>query len=292
MSQGWVGILCPFPGCTDNSWHCGINLEKGSVSCWICGKHRLPDLIMAIEKCSYGQAKRTLGLFREDTFSPRRVLQYADRPPYLARPPAGGVLPKEAERLYHKKHYYYLKRRNFDPEKLTKKFGLQFCSHLGNYKWRIIVPFFYGGEIVTFTALDITGQADIPYKHQLVHEAIIPVKEMIYNIDSVKRGGNIAAVEGVTDTWRGEDGFIGIMGTQFTKSQLKMIIEKEVQNAIVLYDADAWRKGKRLAQQLSGVLPGEVINLGIDEGDPDELHPEDLLAVKRKVADWSYPLLV
>ena len=49
VSEGWIGIHCPFPFCSDPSTHLGINLSSKAVNCWICGGHSLYDLLFLLE---------------------------------------------------------------------------------------------------------------------------------------------------------------------------------------------------------------------------------------------------
>ncbi len=42
-NKEWINIQCPF--CTDTEEHLGIHLKQGSINCWKCGTHKLPELI-------------------------------------------------------------------------------------------------------------------------------------------------------------------------------------------------------------------------------------------------------
>jgi len=277
VSRGWVGIRCIFPFCHDQSWHLGINLEAGTFSCFKCGeKGRFPKLIEELENVDWKQAKKIARRFLGDAFADRGLL---DSPSTRSASPRS--ILQETTRDFPKLHWKYLKRRKFDPEFLIKKYRLEAVYTTGRYAYRIIVPVFFGRKMVSFTGLDVTGKAAIKYKHSRKDESILHPKEVMYNLDTVKRGGTAVVVEGVTDVWRIGDGCVGTFGKQWTKEQVDTLLSCEPERAIVLLDSDANRQARKLANYLSGVVSTEKWT--IDRDDPDKLDHEYIVELRREI---------
>jgi len=274
--RGWVGIQCPFPDCSDPSWHCGINLESLFYSCHICrNKGKVEKLIQELERCSFNQAQKIIEKFSdEDYSSPKKPLFRS------VKEVEECILPEEIDKSFHKKHQQYLKSRNFNADYLVKKYNLMSVYNIGRYKFRIIIPYYYHSRLICFNTRDITGRAELRYQFCDIENSVIEVKHTFYNIDTVK--DRCIIVEGPSDVWRIGDGCIAVSGKQFTKEQLLMLREKEIKKAVVLYDADDSEEkiGETLANNLTGIIPSvELIEL--ESGDPGELSTEEVKEIRR-----------
>ena len=271
VTEGWINIQCPF--CDDNSNHLGIDPSTMKTSCWRCGPQgMILNLIMEIESCSYKEAKKIVEMFQSSVpyytkNKERRIIE-------------GDILPKQAEEL-KKVHKDYLINRGFDPDYLIEKYRLKACYTIGDYKYSIIVPVIVDGEIVNFTAMNIGGNGR-RYQHCPNDQAIIPMKECIYNIDSVR--DTALVVEGVTDVWKIGDGAIAVMGMEYTKEQILAIYNTRIRKAVVMFDAGDLEKKKaaKLANALSILIPiVEVIEL--EFGDPGDFTKEEVKNVREMV---------
>jgi DNA primase len=95
------------------------------------------------------------------------------------------------------------------------------------------------------------------------------MKECLYNIDTVKDTAII--VEGVTDVWRIGQGCVATMGLEYTTEQIKLLVDRGVKQAFVMFDSESFaiRKARKLANSLSIFMESETIELS--DGDPGEL---------------------
>lgn len=277
VSRGWTNVQCPFPGCDDRSNHCGVSPQNVKVRCWKCGDHGdVINLIKEIDQSSFKEAVRVLSQFVGSDVPMKNPPKARKR-----QPTVGNVaLPPLASRDFEKMHIRYLRNRRYQPKKLIKKYGLYACPEIGDYKYRIIIPFYLDRKMVTFTSLDVTGQANVKYLHLSIENSIIDPKRMVYNIDSVN--GTALIVEGVTDVWRIGDGTVATMGTEYVEEQIELLLKKGVTKAFVLFDSDATGKGEKLANQLSGSID-HVELLELESGDPDELSKQEVLDLRQMV---------
>lgn len=269
-SQGWIQIPCIFPGCADPSTHLGINLTSGVYNCWACGaKGHVTKIVQEIDGISYEEAKKI-----SDLFSSKEKEEKTNHVEFIQ-------LPKEISKEFPDLHSNYLKKRGYNPNFVIEKYNLYSCFQMGTYSYRIIIPIYMNNKLVSFTAKDVTNQQKVPYKNLPAEQSFLSVKESLYGIDFVKRKKAII-VEGPLDMWRIGDGAIATFGIQFTHSQVYSLIEKELEEIIILYDYEekAIKQAKKLANILSLFIP-KVEVWELDQGDPDTMNEADLREVKR-----------
>jgi DNA primase len=282
VSHGWIGIQCPF--CGDHSNHGGINLKTGFYGCWICGQRAKPiELIMALENCSFENAKKIYNDFRDDSSELVTRQNQTLPPPLTPQGSTGRIIPENFLLPLRFPQKNFLKKRGVDPKELAKKYRITRSHDASPFPGRIVVPFFLDRKIVTYVLLDWTGKSAVKYLPCKKEKAIISHKKTLYNIDNVKKG-KVAIVEGFFETWKIGDGAVATMGIQFTRAQIRQLIWKEVREAYVIYDKDrdgqGQRMGKKLANQLSGIIDYvEYIELDFF-GDPDELDDASLSELK------------
>lgn len=272
ISQDWVGIQCPF--CDDRSNHLGITPDGIRYNCFRCGaKGSTVNLIKQLQKTSFKNAK---ALYNK--YSTEIIYHDVDYDPVTKV--EWPVQVRDKLEIPHKK---YLMKRRFNPKLLEKVFNLKCCMHSGIFKYRILIPVYMEGKLMTFIGRDITGRAFLPYRNLSMQESIKPAKQCVYNIDNVDDKAII--VEGVTDVWRlGCYGVIATLGLVFTTAQVNRIAS-QVRNAYIMYDSEpqAIHKAEELGNLLSmaGVEKIEVVSLS--KGDPADLPPSEADQFKRSL---------
>ena len=272
VTKNWINISCPF--CGDRSNHLGISLESLGFNCWVCGeKGNIYKLVMHLEEISYYQARTLLEKYPADT---RKGYQQVSN----LRDPARSISLEGFDIIAPDLHADYLKNRGFNPEEIQRKYQIRFCYQIGRFPYRIIIPVILNGEIVNLTTRDVTGEQSPKYKNLSNDEAIVPMKDCLYNFDSVY--DRIIIVEGVTDVWRIGQGAVATMGTEYTLKQIALIMSKNIKKAFVLYDSDATKKAEKLANELSILIPKvEVITLY--KGDPADMKPEEVQQLRKEL---------
>lgn len=271
VTSGWIELSCPF--CDDHSFHLGVNLKSGLFHCWICGtKGGSVKLIKEILDIDYSKAKKIADEFESDK-------QYGEEEIKSTRSKL--EIPKEFSCNLPQLHREYLINRKFDPDFLQSKYKIMAAYQIGYFAYRIMVPVFLNGELVNFTGRDATGLQKTKYLHMKNEDAVIPMKNLLYNLDSVE--DKIIIVEGVADVWRIGDGSAAMMGVEYTSQQLNLLFDKELTEAYILFDND--RAGKEKSEKLGNVLSTfiphvEIIHLE-EAKDPGELSDEDALKLKK-----------
>jgi len=285
VSYGWIEVNCPW--CDDPSFHLGISPQK-RLNCWRCGPHgSVINYIKVIEKCSTKEARRILAKYQQ--FG--AIIPLEEIAEEEGEQDKQVVIPKSAVTPLPEMHKEYLLSRGFNPDYLTRKYLLRGCGPVGKYKFRIIIPVFVENRLVTFTSRDVTGRTEIRYKNYPNDLSIIPVKESIYNIDSVKPGGRMIIVEGPFDVWRIGDGAVATFGTNFTDEQVKLIINKKPSSVAIMYDPEpeALEKAEELAYKLSPFVD-KVEIVEIDAEDPASLTEKEVRKIRRIFLDDLFHL--
>jgi hypothetical protein len=280
VSAGNVGIQCFNPMCDDTSNHLGIQLGEGLYSCWKCGtKGDAIGLVMRLDNCDFTQASET-------------VRRYSSG--YVMQPQGREVvgefmLPKFCTTVPTSLHKAYLMQRSYQWDQLANQYGLRFTGAISfidagprriHYRWRIIIPIYIDGVMVSFTSRDITGHSDARYKAAPDSIAIRPGAEVVYNIDTVEPGARMALVEGPFDVWRIGPGAVAMLGTVFTEEQLVLIASRRPSRVYVVYDSGAADIAEDLGSRMARLVP-RVDYLWLDDGDPDTMKPADLGHLQR-----------
>jgi DNA primase len=180
------------------------------------------------------------------------------------------------------RHYDYLESRGFEPERLEREWGLLGTGAIGSYKWRIIIPIYFQGALVSYTSRDVTGRAELKYKACPQAEEVVKHKKTIYGLDRAS-AGTVIVVEGPPDVWRLGPGAVALYGTAFTPTQVGLL--KEFERRFIFFDSgevEAANQAQKLADLLS-VFPGvtEVLDLG-EEMDPADLTYKEALAIRKE----------
>jgi len=269
--KNWIQIECPF--CQDHyPWHMGINSKENYFHCFICHTSgKIEYLISKLLKTTHSNAKK----IAEDFGG---ALEFE------------GTLPTRAGKIrisgltsLRPLHIRYLESRNYDPQYLVRKYKIGACLTVGRFPYRIVIPVFDNGIIVNATSRDVTGQQQERYLSLSNEESIIPIKETVYNIDSVT-GENVLIVEGPFDTWRIGGATVSLFGTAFKMAQVSKILEKSPKNIYIMSDNE--EEAQRHAQKLASCFTPFVQHveiLGIPVKDPAMLSAEEAMEIRNEL---------
>ena len=243
---GWVNTECPH--CTGNpGLHLGYNLQDNYFVCWRCGFH--PTISTIAKLIHTGESEtRTV------------IKQYGLLIPRLSKEPKVRIRAK-AHRLpsntvpLQSNHRHYLESRGFDPILLEREWNLlgtgpySKLDHI-DYKHRIIIPFFWDTQQVSFDSRDITGKDIGRYKACPKDRELIPHKEILYGKQSEWKETGIC-VEGPTDVWRLGVNSFATSGIKYTPKQVR-VMSKSFKRIWVMFDDDpqALVQAKKLVAEL------------------------------------------
>lgn len=266
---GWVNVECPW--CTGNpGYHLGYNLQGNFYFCWRCGYHKIAPTISKLihvpEKEAYHLIKG-YGLL-----IPKSGKEHIVKIRAKAHRLPSGVIPLQRQ------HVRYLQERNFDSDYIVSLWHIMatgpvsMLDHI-DYKHRIIIPYIWNGEQVSFDARDITDKSNSKYMACPKDRELIPHKDILYGKQSEWRDTGIC-VEGPTDVWRLGVHSFATSGIKYTNKQVREMA-KAFKRIFVVFDDDpqAIVQSKLLVAQLKyrGV---DAFRIDI-EGDPGSMKQEE-----------------
>lgn len=242
--QGWINCECPF--CHGNSgYHLGYNLNDDYWVCWRCGWHSEYEVILALLRGNAHEAFKARDLFKSRRQRATNACTAAIISKIRNCPiPTPFALPESAQN--------YLLDRGFNPNKIAKDWGIFYSGSSGRLKYRIVIPIFYKGKRISYTARDITGLAQNKYMSASENIETYDHKKMLYGIDySNPKVGLV--VEGPIDVWRFGYGAVGTFGIKYTREQV-LLMATHFKKVKVLYDADKKGQGSdRTASQKKAI---------------------------------------
>ena len=275
VSNNWIGVQCPFPGCGDHSNHLGLHLASPVVSCYNCGTTGNYLTFLAAELGSYYKAKKIL-----EKHSPREL-----KPNRIGKSDENMVtrvnLPDEAVQTMFPQHRDYLLKRGFSPVTIQNQYKFYYCDDYGEWANRIIIPIYKRNKLLTFTSVDVSDDPYLRYKHLKKEKSIIHCKQYLLGLDYVV-GNTIIIVEGFFDWLRIGPGCVCGFGTKITSEQIQLL--SKFNKVIIVFDGDEPGKigGRKLANELAAFTDTELITL--DDGlDPDKLSKADVNELKQIV---------
>ena len=278
ISDGWIGIECPFCPDGDPSNHLGINIISKNISCWRCPASG--SVLKLIKKLEPRLSKKALSEL-VNQFSDREIPIDEPTEINIKRSMTSDAITDSIDELLPL-HRGWLDSRNFDPEYIFKKYGLKCFGPIGKYKHRLLIPYYRHKRIITFTTRDVTNLSKTPYMHCPTEESVVEPKRYLYNLDTVKDTAII--VEGPTDVWRIGDGCVATMGITFMVEQLVLLKLRKVQRAFFMFDFEKFAQdsAENFSFAASTFIP-HVEVLELDEGDPADLTTMDVKAIRRDI---------
>lgn len=287
---GWVQTRCPF--CTGNpGYHLGFCFSQpgqfhGKFVCWRCGGKSIKRVLSKLLRLKSNEINKIIKDYGgKSNYGPAIDEQIKIRRKAFKYP------AKTEDLLPH--HARYLSRRNFNPDKLEKDWGLLSTGPIAplvtngkslDYSHRIIIPIEWEERIVSFQGRDATDKHKLKYMACPQDREIIEHKSILYGKPS---GDRCVLVEGVTDVWRLGPGALCCFGIKYRLAQIRLLAKfKEV---FIFFDPEvqAREQAEKIQSELlfRGVkavhLPMEKKNklplLDYDPGDMDQWDADKLM---------------
>ena len=186
----------------------------------------------------------------------------------------------------------YLENRGFNISILQKKFGIKGGGLAGEWSYRIIIPIFYEGRLVSWTGRSILSkelikELNVPrYKNLSVEASAVNPKDILFNIDNC-RGNSVIMVEGPFDVLKMGDDCCCSLGTSVTNAQ-KLLISKKFNKVFLAFDSEesAQEKARKLGRELFQIgVDVEVVDVCADyvKNDPGELVESEVIQIKKEL---------
>ncbi len=263
VTAGWINLQCVF--CNDDKNHLGISPSNG-VHCWRCGSHGLIELIQTIDDCNKSEAYRVIAKYQD----PNREVSLGKVYSNILEYPKDDI-----DYDYYPEMLSYLEGRGFSEETI-KQYQLEPIGRFGKYKFRILIPIFENGRMVTFTTRSYMN-AEI----SKLHYDQVPIKNYLYNSDTVI--DKLGIVEGPTDVWALGQGFVATFGIEYSREQVLKIVRMKPKRIFIIFDSEdkALEQADKLRFDLLLYYSNvEVIELPTGK-DPAELSTDEREEIRR-----------
>jgi len=246
VTKGWINFDCPYCSKDSGRYRLGFNLSGNYFSCWGCGSHQL--------YATFSQ------LFHVDLAEARELLKGVKPAKEVVKERATGklVLPRH-EKVFGYQHTKYLKKRGFDAATLVKLWDLRSIGIASRLQWRILIPLYYLGEIVSWTTRSLSDEVKAKYITAMETEETINHHHLLYGEDFVRH--TAVVFEGPPSVWQVGPGAVCTLGKIFQQPQIEKLCK--YQKVVVCYDSEegAQKRARSLCYQLS--LFTEVENVAL-----------------------------
>lgn len=270
VTEGWIGIECPYCGKGTGKFGLGYNLAKRYCTCWKCGPHKTSEVLAELTGLPQWECWKLLGGLDFEVVREHKV---------------GGKLVVPFETFPIETcvaHCDYLKRRGFKPKELAKLWRIQ-ATRMTNtrshsYAWRIYIPIFHRGEQVSWTTRTISSRRNVKYKAAEKGWEKMNHHDLLYGEDYA--GQSVIVCEGPIDVWKIGPGAVATFGTSFSKQQVAKIAAYPVRAVCFDSEPEAQRRAKTLCDELAA-FPGKTYKVRLDSGkDPGDADQEEILKIR------------
>lgn len=268
VRQGWIGLDCPW--CPPSyggkgKYRLGIEVSSGRVSCWVCGRHSLAEVLTQTSRVSMKAALSLLDGVKLEKYVPQGVKISGK----LIKPKNVGPMTEP--------HRRYLKGRGFNPETIERLWNVQGIGLSKDLKWRLFIPIVLNGEEVSWTTRSI-GTTAARYISASPEQERLHLKHTLYGIDLVRT--TIIVMEGPTDVWKAGPSSTATFGLNYSPAQLSLMIR--FPHRVVCFDnsSEAQRRADHLCDTLS-MFEGRTTNVCLDAEDPGSADEREIRKLRK-----------
>lgn len=264
---GWAQLDCPVCSPGSGSYRLGIHLGSGAANCWSCGHLNTTHVLALVADQPHAQLREALrGVIRtrQEGLRPRGKLTLPDRLGPLRKP-----------------HLRYLERRGFDPDLLTRLWGLQGTDIHPRLPWRIFIPIHHEGRVVSWTTRGLTDR-EPRYINARPTEEALPAKSVLFGEDYCRHA--VVITEGPFDAMRVGPGAVATLGLATTDAQVLRMCKYP--RRIVCFDnsPQAQARATALCRSLQ-CFPGRTWNVVLDAKDPGEAPEREIRLLRESFLD-------
>ncbi len=264
-------IDCPWCSPNSGKWRMGITKDGHFARCWSCGgyNHSVVDTLVEITHQPWEKIKDLL-----KQLSPLKEL----KPLHKGKIHGKLKIPEGVGPLLPA-HRNYLRQRGFDPEKIEKLWGLQGLGIAPRLGWRILIPVYFQGRMVSWTTRAITEDTERRYLNAEPSEEEISPKQILFGSDFVRHA--VVICEGAFDAMRIGPGAVATMGLAYSRSQLSQMANYPVRIVVFDNEPQAQDRAKELCKVLTP-FPGTTSNVCLDAKDPGCADPTEIQELRNQ----------
>lgn len=279
VNRGWVNCNCPFCDNKPDSFNLGFNPAGNYYHCWKSQhNYSFQEVLSILLNIPIDEVDNVLkdysGIGEVIPEKKKSKVKHLE-------------LPTDSFTLAERK---YLKLRGFSPKYLNKKYHIVGGGISGKWKFRIIIPVYFNGKLMSWTGRSILSkeklkELDVPrYKNLSIEQSVKNIKELFFNLDNCKEK-KVVLTEGPFDVLRFDGNAICSMGTELTESQVSLLAER-FEKVFILFDnePEAQEKARKFGLQLSSIgIEVEIVDAYGDFGKNDmgECSLEEINQIKK-----------
>lgn len=288
VNRGWVNSNCPYCDTKIDSFNMGFNPSGDYCTCWKCGGNDLNRTLSLLLGIPRTELPSVLSQYEGRSGLLQELNKKTAKAKHLELPNQG-FTPAERK---------YLLSRNFSPRFLHEKYGVVGGGIAGDWKYRIIIPLYYNGVLVSWTGRSILDkqtlkEKKIPrYKNLSIEKSIYASKDLFYNMDK-SQGKSVILTEGCFDVIRlgdkdgNSDNVICSLGTQLTEAQVKLL-SQHYEKIFIMFDnePEAQEKARKFGMKIASMgIEVEIVNFYEDFGvnDGGECSQEQVDQIRKEL---------
>lgn len=272
-----LGICCPF--CEDDiGFHLGI--KGNNYSCWKNENHKgnTITLIKKLLGCSYFDAIAELKYISiaDDDEMMRAINRLFKNTNNDTKHCNNLVFPSTfcpiTDRGSTKKFFYYLESRGFeyhDIVNLIEYYKLQ-CDLIGDYNYRVIIPIYEKGQLITWVGRSIEKNCSLPYKAVPESLSVKITTNCLFDYDNIIEGGDTLFIcEGVFDAmkinWYTDESIKAtcLFTKRMSAMQQSLLLDliPRYKQILILLDSDAYIDAKNIYEEIKWMSNNIKISL-------------------------------
>jgi hypothetical protein len=157
-----------------------------------------------------------------------------------------------------KQHKRYLQGRGFDADDLVRLWGIQAIGLAVDLAWRIFIPAYYQGQVVSWTTRSISDNVTSRYWSAGQDQESMPLKHLLYGEQYCQN--TVIVTEGPLDAWAIGPGAVSVCGVSYTQQQVSRMVRYPTRVICFDNEPDAQRRALKLAESLSA-FNGDTYNV-------------------------------
>ena len=226
---GWVNTSCPH--CSGNvGMHLGWNLHDEYFMCWRCGWHPPVDTLSKLLRVNKFETANILKHYGINKSIIKEIPK--DKKPFK--------FPSGIQEELREVHKRYLISRKFDPKVIEDVWKIKSAGPVSSldgisYANRIIIPFYWNGQAISFDSRSVSPDSEVRYKACPIEREDIEHKSILYGNQEEWESTGIG-VEGPTDVWRLGARACATSGIKWRHRQVRVIAQTFKRFAVVFDD--------------------------------------------------------
>lgn len=238
---GWINLDCSCgPG--SGKYHLGYNLSSGFLTCWKCGPKQSGRTLAFLS----GKPIQVVMQLLEGV--PKVHIKEFEHLGKLQLPEGVGPLLTP--------HINYLESRGLDADSVVRWWGVKGIGLAAELSWRLFIPVFLHGKMVSWTTRSIAPKAQRRYLSAKSEQEAVPHKHLLYGEEYCYH--TVIVHEGPADVWKTGPGAVCTFGTEWSMKQVARLAKYP--RAVICFDntPDGKVSADKLADQLCPLTQVEL----------------------------------